>query len=210
MSFFILRKVWARGKFVTNLSSAQRLLKGTQQLGGITESPLAEHFCKKRGKKWLPRLPSDVNWPAHLANSLWWVSKTAGLLPHSLVPGYCMVQRKQISGRIQQCKPILGSLVLSQLHATYTHQRNSHMGQVVTQSHRSRIQLSFCLDQVHQVWTEDTEAIWSHSASNCAARVEMPRVYTSFPTNPHIWHTTCFTNEIKFPAVLTFIENPLV
>lgn len=71
---FILRKVWARGKFVTNLSSAQRLLKGTQQLGGITESPLAEHFCKKRGKKWLPRLPSDVNWPAHLANSLWWVS----------------------------------------------------------------------------------------------------------------------------------------
>ena len=48
---FILRKVWAQGKFVTNLNSAQRLLKGTQQLGGITESPLAEHFCKKRGKK---------------------------------------------------------------------------------------------------------------------------------------------------------------
>lgn len=43
---FIFRKVWARGKSVTNFHSAQRLLKGTQQLG-VTQSSLAEYFYKK-------------------------------------------------------------------------------------------------------------------------------------------------------------------
>ena len=38
----------------------------------------------------------------------------------------------------------------------------------------------------------------------------MPENYTVFLTNPHIWHAIHFANEIKFPAVLTLIENPLM
>lgn len=51
---------------------------------------------------------------------------------------------------------------------------------------------------------------WRQRATHFAARVDVPENYTVFLTNPHIWHAIHFANEIKFPAVLTLIENPLM